>query len=178
VLRSGPQQQAAVQHGYLDAVTVARFGGDARVGSRAGRDFLRFGRGAGGGGRDVEDVIRGDHPFAEEQVSAGAGIFHGDLLGELETGQPADILAVLDGRGVQEIGHLKGLGVTDQNGPGPVEVVNVASRRPIGRVSFRSFETRLDTGHAVKDQIELYIETGRRLAAVPFAFWHASSFRI
>jgi hypothetical protein len=123
-------------------------------------------------------VVRRDHSLPEVLVGAGAGIFHARPRGELEESQPADILVVIDRRGVQESGHAIGISVWGQNDPGSVEVVNVALLRPFGRVGFRSWQPRLDTLNAVKDQIELYIETARRPAAFPLADWHAASFHI
>ncbi len=151
VLGVRTRQQAAVGDHYQDALAVARLGGHPRVGLRAARNFLRFrGRTGTGGRTDVEEMIGCSHPFAERPIDVGAGFLHAPALAgrELEPGQAAHVVVVLNrGTGYYRR-HPVHIGVPDQQRPIAMVISHLASFRPVGRVSRYSAETSCDTWYA------------------------------
>ena len=175
VLGVRARQQAAVENRHQDALAVARLGGHARVGRRAAGDLLRLRGRTVGGDADVEDVIGGGHPLTVHPVHGGAGLLHAPAFvgGELQPGQAAQVVVVRNGRAGHNSLDPVDVGVTNQQGAIPVEVVDVVGVGPVGRVSRRAFQAVQHIGDAGHDQAELRVETASRPSRSVVANRHA-----
>ena len=159
------RQQPAVQNRHTDTLAVASLGGHVRIGRRAARNLLRLRGRTGRVGDDVQDVIGGGHPLAKGLVDGGAGLLHAPALvsSELQTGQAAQVVVVRHRGAGHQSPDAVDVGVTNQQGAFPVEVVDVVGLRPVGRVSCRSVQAIQNIGNAGQDQAELCVETAPRL---------------
>ena len=89
-----------------------------------------------------------------------------------EPGQAAQVVVVFDRRALGTMRtHALDVGVTNQQGAFPVEVVNVTSLCPVGRPGGRALQTIHDTGDAGQDQLDLRLKTALRRLVLPSSKW-------